>query len=195
MIKQTRLILQTFKSCLLRVPYTFNSKCFDEGTDPEVKIIQEFDRSIPLPDIDNLLVEFMTFHTDRKLKEDLKKEKKKSQNNNIQKSNNTLTIPYIEKLLELSLSDYRKNAISLILAPYSMNILKLSEEESFNKIKQWILKCNDVNHLKPSIRDFDILIKNAIKRAKDTGIKPLKFKDTLQYKNKKLYDMILSLKK
>lgn len=27
-----------FKSCLLRVPFTFNSKCSDEGMDPEVKI-------------------------------------------------------------------------------------------------------------------------------------------------------------
>jgi hypothetical protein len=38
----------TFKSCLLRVPYTFNSKCFDEINDPEVKIIQEIDISKPL---------------------------------------------------------------------------------------------------------------------------------------------------
>ena len=30
------------KSCLLRVPYTFNSKCVDEGKgDAEVKIIQK----------------------------------------------------------------------------------------------------------------------------------------------------------
>jgi hypothetical protein len=37
-----------FKSCLLRVPHTFNSKCFDEINDPEVKIIQEIDISKPL---------------------------------------------------------------------------------------------------------------------------------------------------
>ena len=87
----------------------------------------------------------------------------------------------------MSLSDYRKYAINLILAPYFINILKLSDEESFNRIKEWALKCNNINPLKPSIKDFDTIIKNAIKRAKVTGIKPLKFKDTLQYKNKKLY--------
>jgi hypothetical protein len=32
----------TFKSCLLRVPYTFNSKCLDESVDAEVKIIQQW---------------------------------------------------------------------------------------------------------------------------------------------------------
>ncbi len=65
-----------FKSCLLRVHHTFNSKCFDEGIDPEVKVIQEFDDSKPLPTIDNLLVEFMTFLSDRKLKKGLEKEKR-----------------------------------------------------------------------------------------------------------------------
>ncbi len=156
----------------------------------EVKIIQEFDKSKPLPKIDNLLVEFMTFLADRKLKSEFEKEKNK--NNHIQKLFHTLTIPYIEKLLEIGISDYRKNAIGLILAPYFVNILKLSDEESFSRIKDWALKCNNINPLKPSIKDFDIIIKNAIKRAKVTGIKPLKFKDTLQYKNKKLYDIILS---
>ncbi len=96
--------------------------------------------------------------------------------------------------MELPLSDYRKNAISLILTPYFTKILKLSEEESFNRIRQWALRCNDAKPLKPSITDFDNMIKNAIKRAKDTEIKPSKL-STLQYKNKKLFDMVLSLEK
>jgi Primase X len=101
-------------------------------------------------------------------------------------------ISYVEKLLDTGIEDYRKNAISLILAPYFVNILKLSDEESFNKIKDWVLKCNDVKSLNPSIRDFDNIIKNSINRARITGVKPLKFKDTLQYKNKNLYNMLLS---
>jgi hypothetical protein len=73
------------------------------------------------------------------------------------------------------------------LAPYFVHVLHYSNEESFNKIIQWALKCNDVKPLKPSIRDFDNIIRNAIKRSNDTGVKPLKFKDTLQNKNKELY--------
>ncbi len=53
------------------------------------------------------------------------------------------------------------------------------------------MKCNDTNPLKLSIADFYEIIKNTIKRSKDTGIKPLKFKDTLQHKNNKLFDIIL----
>jgi Primase X len=189
-----------FKSCLLRVPYTFNSKCFIENVDPEVKLLQEFDSSKPLPRIDNLLVEFVTFLIDRKLKIDLQTEryaKEKVQSNDIQSSKpitspTSTAITYVEKLLKIGISDYRKNAIGLILAPYFVNILKLSDDESFIRIKDWALKCNNINALKPSIKDFDIIIKNAIKRAKVTGIKPLKFNDTLQFKNKKLYDIILS---
>jgi hypothetical protein len=55
-----------FKSCLLRIPYTLNSKCIDMTTenyikDPEVKIIQEFD-SLAIPTINkSLLREFRLY--------------------------------------------------------------------------------------------------------------------------------------
>jgi hypothetical protein len=47
---------------------TFNSKCLDKKVDPEVKIIHEWNKSEQLPQIDNLLVEFLAFLVDRKLK-------------------------------------------------------------------------------------------------------------------------------
>jgi hypothetical protein len=89
------------KSCLLRVPYTFNSKCIKEGIDSEVKIVEQWDSSKPLPDIDNLLVEFQTFLIDRKLKVEI--EEKKNENNSKQYShtNTIITIPYVERLLAL----------------------------------------------------------------------------------------------
>jgi hypothetical protein len=148
-----------------------------------------FDNLKHLPKIDNMLIEFMTFLVDKKLKTELKIDSNRQINFNGFSSS---TISYIEKLLEIRLSDYRKYSISLILAPYFVNILKLSREESFRRINEWALKCNDVKPLEPSIKDFNIIIENAIKRAKIAGIKPLKFKDTLQYKNKNVYDIILS---
>ena len=63
----------------------------------------------------------MTFLTDKKLKAELQKEnkKKKIQSNNIQISK-PITYPtsiaYIEKLLEIGIRDYRKNAINRSLA-------------------------------------------------------------------------------
>ena len=40
------------------------------------------------------------------------------------------TIPWIEKLLEIPIEDYRKNAVNLILAPHLINIKKLAYEDA-----------------------------------------------------------------
>jgi hypothetical protein len=174
-----------FKSCLLRVPYTFNSKCVGEGIDAEVKIIQQWDSSKPLPYIDNLLIEFQTFLVDRKLKVELKENKCKKFNTS---SNNIL--PYAERLLQMSILDYRKFAISLILAPYFINIQRLSDTETFSRINEWLLKCSKVRNLEPSVAYFDDYTRKAIERARSSGIKPLKFQETLKVKNKTLYEML-----
>jgi hypothetical protein len=70
-------------------------------------------------------------------------------------------------------------------------VQKLTDADSFSRIEEWVLKCNQVKKLEPSLDYFDDLINRAIKRPKETGIKPLKFEDTLQYKNKELYEMLL----
>ncbi|MGB8935880.1 MAG: DNA primase noncatalytic subunit PriX, partial [Candidatus Nitrosopolaris sp.] len=173
------------KSCLLRVPYTFNSECVGEGIDAEVKIIQQWDSSKPLPYIDNLIIEFQTFLVDRKLKVELKENKCKKFNTS---SNNIL--PYAERLLQMSIPDHRKFAVSLILAPYFVNIQHLSDTEAFSEIKEWLLKCSKVRNLEPSVAYFDDYTRKAIERARSSGIKPLKFQETLKAKNKTIYEML-----
>jgi hypothetical protein len=90
----------------------------------------------------------------------------------------------------MSLKDYRKGSISLILAPYFVNVQQLSDADSFSRIKEWVLRCNEVKELEPSVSNFDELINKAIKRVRDAGIKPLKFEETLRYKNQELYDLL-----
>ena len=122
-----------FKSCLLRVPYTFNSECVNEGIDAEVKIVQQWEGSKPLPEIDNLRIEFQTFLVDKKLKAELEENKRKKFNSS-HISTTTNILPYVERLLRMSISHYRKFVISLILAPYFVNIQHLSDTESFFRI-------------------------------------------------------------
>jgi hypothetical protein len=178
-----------FKSCLLRVPYTFNSKCLEEQEiSAEVKIIHQCDSSQRLPEIDNLLVEFQTFLADKKLKAEIEQERRRT--NQFGSSNDINTIYYIEKLLKTQIVDHRKFAISLILAPYFVNIQNLSDADSFSKIKQWVFRCNELMKVEPSIEYFDELIKESIERARNTGIKPLKFEETLSYKNRELYNIL-----
>ena len=52
------------------------------------------------------------------------------------------TLPWIEKLLQTPIDDYRKNAVSLILAPYLINIKKVSYDNALNIINNWLSKCD-----------------------------------------------------
>ena len=158
----------------------------DEKVDPEVKIIHQWNNSEQLPQIDNLLVEFQTFLVDRKLKVEINQNETKV--NYLNYSPNTIS--YVEKLLNIPIVDHRKFAISLILAPYFVNIQRQSDSESYGKIKQWALNCNEVEKLKPCVEYFDDLIRKHIERTKNTKIKPLKFEETLRYKNKELYSIL-----
>ena len=121
---------------------------------------------------------------------EVNREQKRKRGHNISNRSPKNRIQYVELLLEMSLKDYRKNVISLILAPYFVNIQKLSDADSFDRIKEWVLRSNDVKGLEPSVEYFDELNNKAIKRARETGIKPLRFEETLRYKNQELYDLL-----
>jgi hypothetical protein len=54
------------------------------------------------------------------------------------------TIPWIEKLLQTPIDDYRKNAVNLILAPYLINIKKLSYDHALKIINSWLSKCGEL---------------------------------------------------
>ena len=111
------------KSCLLRVPHTFNSKCIAEGKgDSEVKIIQKWDSTQQLPDIDNLLIETQTFLIDRKLKAEINQGKKRNNGRTYQTNFLPTTGFNISDIPQNALKDYRKSTISLILAPYFVNV-------------------------------------------------------------------------
>jgi hypothetical protein len=146
-----------FKSCLLRVPHTFNSKCIDERFDAVVKVVQQRDSTKPLPEIESLLIEFQTFLIDQKLKAEIKEAKSENKSQQYGHTGTINTIPYVERLLTMSITDYRKNAISLILAPYLVSIQHLSDTEAFSRIKEWALKCNQLRRLEPSIHYFVLL--------------------------------------
>jgi hypothetical protein len=118
----------SFKSCMIRIPGSHNSKCIlrnndTSDTSTEIKIIQEWDGY--RPKINLLLGSFHVYLVALKLKEiaELKRSKRRQHfgsfaNDNNDNSRNT--IGGIERLLQTPIEDYRKNAISLILAPYLM---------------------------------------------------------------------------
>jgi hypothetical protein len=98
------------------------------------------------------------------------------------------TIPWIEKLLHTPIDDYRKNAVSLILAPYLINIKKLSYDAASNIINSWLSKCGKLRQLD---QNFDYTVRYALKYSAKNGNRPLKL-DTLKLKNTALYDLLNS---
>ena len=157
----------SFRSCLLRIPNSFNAKCLAKGESLEnskIKIIQEWNGD--RPSIKFLLRDFRRYLINQKIKE-LNKKKNIKEGFSI-KSN---TIFWIEKLLNSPLSDFRKNATNLILAPYLVSIKKLSYQQSFEILTEWLQKCNLFNKL-----DFnpDYLVKYALTTASQKRIPPMK---------------------
>jgi Primase X len=170
----------SFKSCMIRIPGSFNSKCILEGKDPEVRIIQRWEGY--RPKINLLLGSFHAYLVDQRIKEsqrqkEIEKYRKKY-------GNDVNNINWIEILLDTPISDYRKNAISLILAPYLITIKKLPYTDAFDIIKDWLNKCDSLRRLDSN---FNYRIKYALENSIKHGYLPMKF-ETLKEKNKPLYD-------
>ena len=93
------------------------------------------------PKANPLYYHFYIYLADRKLKEfnNMQKNKTESYWGN--------TIPWIEKLLQTPIDDFRKNAVNLILAPYLINVKKLSYDAALNIINGWLGKCGKLRQL------------------------------------------------
>lgn len=87
-------------------------------------------------------------------------------------STNVNYIKWIKVLLETPILDYRKNAISLILAPYLINIKKLPYANAFDIIKDWLNRCNSLMRLDCN---FNYRIKYALENSIKNGFLPMKF--------------------
>jgi hypothetical protein len=49
--------------------------------------------------------------------------------------------------MQIPLEDYRKNAVSLILAPYLINIRKIPPDQANQSLIEWLERCNAVRRL------------------------------------------------
>ena len=176
----------SFRSCLLRIPNSFNAKCLAKGESFEnskVKIIQEWNRE--RPSIKYLLVEFRRYLINQKIKE-LNKKREIERRSGYFSNRGINNIFWIEKLLDTPISDFRKNATNLILAPYLVYIKKLSYQQSFDILIDWLQKCNSIKNL-----DFNpnYLVKYALTTAIQKRIPPMKLV-TLKDRNLELYTIL-----
>ena len=98
-----------------------------------------------------------------------------------------------EKILANSFPDCRKIIVDLILAPYLINIKKMSYDESYRVIREWLDKCNSLQKLDNYNNFVNYRIHSALK-ATQKGIGPMslyKIKTDNRYINNNLYLLIL----
>jgi hypothetical protein len=98
-----------------------------------------------------------------------------------------------KKILANPFPDYRKILVDLILAPYLINIKKLSYEKSYQVIREWLDKCNSLKKLDNYSNFVNYRLHYALKTAAKKGIGPMslyKIKTDMRYSNN-LYLLIL----
>lgn len=157
----------SFKSCLLRIPNSINSK-----NNTVVKIVQQWNGSRPTITRELLLV-FRRDLIQKKIDEYNYRQKIFNIRN--KNRNNSSYVHYYEwidkKILTNPFSDYRKIIINLILAPYLVVIKKLSYEESYHIINEWLQKCNLLRNLDFNVRT---VVNTALTTAYTKQIPPMR---------------------
>jgi len=175
------------KSCMLRIPYSLNSKCKTAGIDAEVKIIQRWDGH--RPDYRLLLGSFYADVVGRQQNQnDLCMHE--SFDHIMPSSTTTPIIYWIEKLLQTPIEDYRKRARDLIIVPYLVLRRGMTDETQISDIvMQWADRCAELRRLEPSRRDFIYKVRSRIREVKNDKISQMKLA-TLKVKNPELYDKL-----
>ena len=111
------------------------------------------------------------------------------------KSKKKKFIPWIERLLITPIRDHRKYCIWRILAPYLINVKRLSVDEAFKIICKWLDECND---LKPLDFDIENKINNCLTNDVDKGYLPISLDNpekepkTLKTENRELYNILVA---
>lgn len=188
----------SFKNCLLRIPGSYNSKNMSQ-----VYVVHKWNGASKVPS-HLLYSKFLAYLID--------KVSKVAKHNNDNKTYNTFlseikssqvveknsrlprkkSIDWIEGLLQLPLAEHRKYCIWRILAPYFINIKRLSFDDSYRRIYEWLERCSELREL-----DFDpeIKINDSLNSAINTGYlpisldNPLKEPRTLKTDNRGLYNI------
>ena len=180
----------SFKSCMLRIPGTLNSK---NGS--EVKIVKKFDAN-NIPKINNnLLREFRLYLADNDIKRKINSTtlEAKEKHSTLKYNNSTNNpIPkcyqWIEdNLLKTPIPDYRKITVDLVFVPFFIVIKKLTANQTCNLTKEYLIKCNKLQPLQPSVNEFEKRIKIAIEKSMENKIPPIK-SENIRNKYPQWYD-------
>jgi hypothetical protein len=170
------------KSCMLRIPWSINSKCKNEGLDPEVKIIQKWNGY--RPDYRLLLG---SFYADLVGKHHKVVPNGHGVRTYPQRQPWGKEVDWIERLFQTPIDDHRKRTRDLILVPYLMLRKGITDEDQIcNTIMQWADKCAALRRLDTSRREFERRLYSRIDQVRQERIPHMKL-ETLKEKYPDLY--------
>ena len=176
----------SFKNCLLRVPGSHNWECVKRNSDrldstTEVKVTRKWDGNRAA--INWLLRDFRRYLIQEKI-DNYDAERKRLQFSSKVKTDPTRRM-WIEILLGTAIEDYRKYALWRIVAPYLVNVRRLSREDAISVIREWLDKCDK---LRPLVGVNDRINPN-LSAAARVGYLPIGFND-LKTENRQLGNII-----
>ena len=152
-----------FKTCLIRIPNTFNSKGLARGFSYEetrIRIIQEWNGY--RPPIQLVTKPFRRWLIQEEINERLTIKRYRSHT----KSAISLgkNIEWIETLINTPIGDHRKYFLWRILIPYLINVKKIDKNSTFKFMEEWLASCGELQKLQfnPQTK-----IKENIKYVKD----------------------------
>jgi len=161
----------SLKSCLIRIPGSYNSKLLDKGNKEEFKVTIVSEWNGIRVDVKNL--PFMNH---------LRNQQRKMMRRNLKYNNsNSSEIQYIENILKSKVTRGRKRIFALVLCPYLINVKKLPIEKS-EKILQ--------DYFDGYISKYSIRYK--LNEVMKKGIFPYSLKN-MQQNDPELYEIIIKL--
>jgi hypothetical protein len=175
----------SLNSCLLRVPGSLNCKCKEQGTDPQVKIIQKWDGH--RPDYRLLLGSFYAYLVGERERERIAAAHAAVLVAPHYGNGQAHEIAWIERLLlQTSIDDYRKHACNLIIVPYLVLRKGMTDIEQIEAIVMtWADRCAELRSLQPSRREFAKSVRSRVKKVMRNMIPPMSW-SRLQRENPEL---------
>jgi hypothetical protein len=159
----------SFKSCMLRIPNSINTKY--EGAKGKVIVLQRWDGRRARPTKKFMLTDFHAYLVqeviDKKIQELRMNKRHKSENKATSPTSSYK--PWIERLLQTPVSDNRKTARDLILVPYLIVDKGLTDRNQiYDIVMAWADKCHELQRLKPSCSEYSARVKNRIDAVLDS---------------------------
>jgi hypothetical protein len=139
-----------FKNCSLRIPGTFNGK--EECCMEEVKLLES---AVEVANLNKTILSEYNLYLAEQIRQ--KQQKRPFINNTRRKPvrfgtlkdllEKTAGYEYIEKLYQNTIDDNRYFCVWVIFARYFTKVKGMSEEQAKEKVKDWLVRCNEVKEV------------------------------------------------